>query len=194
MTEEKESDIEFGVIFRRNDCASFGLRLLAGAIDLLIAGIVLWIVLEVAVILVPQGDNSEGPIAVLSIVITWFFYFVILKYFGSRTVGYSLCGIRILSMKGCRPSLWTIAIRSLLGIFGPIHFVVDLVWLSNDPQCQALKDKITRTYVVKKRAKPLAEGKIVYIPYTILTMSLVFPEVEAPGEEMNRQHLDTDDK
>jgi hypothetical protein len=35
---------------------------------------------------------------------------------------------------------------------GPFNYVADLIWLSGDPQRQALRDKFTQTYVVRKKA------------------------------------------
>ncbi len=71
-------------------------------------------------------------------------------------------------------------------VFGPINYLFDLVWMWNESQRQALRDKFTDTAVVKKCAVPIGTGKVIHRCYHILGYNFLFREVEvAAGAEQN---------
>jgi uncharacterized RDD family membrane protein YckC len=108
----------------------------------------------------------------------WFCYFVLLKRSRGGTVGYRLCGVRILGLDGQRAGLIPLTIRMLLMVFGPFNYLLDLAWMANDAQRQALRDKVVDTYVVKKNAVPAGSGMLTYRAYFILGYSFLFREVQ----------------
>lgn len=87
-----------------------------------------------------------------------FCYFVLLKWW-RRTLGYA-GGVRIVTLRGERPSLLTLTTRFLFATFGPANIILDLLWIGNDPHRQALRDKSAQTYVIRKDAKPAGRGSL----------------------------------
>jgi hypothetical protein len=65
----------------------------------------------------------------------------------------------------------------LFMVLGPINYLLDLVWMSNEAQRQALRDKFADTYVVKKRATPVGSGELIHGYYEILCYNFLFREV-----------------
>ena len=57
-----------------------------------------------------------------------------------------------------------------------------LIWLSNDSNRQAMRDKFAYTYVVKVKAQAAGNGRIVFRHYEILFYNCLFREVEANPE------------
>lgn len=164
-----ESPHSLDVSFERGDCASFGLRLLVDLVDTLVV-----VLLSVgAVFMLVKAVPS-----VIAVAAIWFLYFALLKYFGA-TVGYLACGLKLLNIDGSRPAFWVVVFRCFFSFFGPlISFLIDLTWLTGDPQRQALRDKLSGTLVVKKSAVPLGRGTIACVSYTIMAWRFLFQEVE----------------
>jgi hypothetical protein len=61
---------------------------------------------------------------------------------------------------------------------GPLNYLVDLIWLSGDPQKQALRDKFAQTYVIRKEASPAGSGKVVHRQYYFMGCSFLFREIK----------------
>jgi len=183
--ESRVADAKTGVFFRREDYAGFWLRILVDVIDIAVAVLVLAAVFSVA-FFASRDDRVVARISVVGGVGVWLSYFVFLKYFGSRTVGYRLCRVRLVNLQGLPPSLWAVFTRGLFAAIGPMNVVVDLIWLSSDPHRQALRDKVAHTYVVRRLAQPCGAGVISYSRYTILGSNFVFPEVRVPHESTAR--------
>ena len=106
-----------------------------------------------------------------------YLYLAIIKRSDWGTVGYRLTGVRIVNLKGKRPSLWQMTFRFLLLVFGPFHILIDLFWLGGDDYKQTLRDKIVGTYVIKHDALPLGKGEQLLVPYYFFTWSFWFREV-----------------
>jgi hypothetical protein len=64
-------------------------------------------------------------------------------------------------------------------VFGPLNYLMDILWLSSDAHRQALRDKFTQTYVVRKNAQPAGTGKLIYRYYEIFGYNFLFREIEA---------------
>jgi len=111
-----------------------------------------------------------------------FAYFVLLKRSRFRTLGYKLCGARIVNLQGDRPSVYSLTIRLLFAVFGPLNLLLDLIWIPTDECRQALRDKFAHTYVVRFNAAPEGRGTVVYTTYFILGWAFLFPEIKALHE------------
>jgi uncharacterized RDD family membrane protein YckC len=105
-------------------------------------------------------------------------YLTVLKRTDFGTLGYWLTGVKIVNLKGKRPSLWQMTFRFIMLILGPFNFIVDVLWLGGDEHRQTLRDKVVGTYVVKDEAIPLGEGEQTLVPYFFLTWCLMFREVK----------------
>jgi uncharacterized RDD family membrane protein YckC len=160
MTSEK------GVFFRREDYASFPLRVLVDVLDSVVF-VALCAALTAPMILFLPGDRSSLNLILLTWVVVALLYFIILKRSRFRTLGYRVGRVRIVDLKGRVPGYWSLFVRLLFGTVGPMNWLLDLTWLSNDAHRQALRDKFAHTYVVRATAQIAGEGPIVFRYYTI---------------------------
>jgi uncharacterized RDD family membrane protein YckC len=166
-----------GVYYSPQDYVGVFKRILIDAIDIPVA-----LLLSVAVIWsamrLTDAVELEGALALC--VGVWFGYFVLLKRSPIRTLGYIVAGARIVDLRGDRPGLLRLSARLLLAVLGPFNFVMDLFWLTGDPDRQALRDKFVGTYVVRRQATPAGSGPIVFRTYMFWGMTFLFKEVARP--------------
>ena len=127
--------------------------------------------------ILPNGEQAIPHVFFWSGIALGFLYLVLLKHSRFRTLGYLVGGIRIVSIQGQRPSIWSLTIRALFAFFGPLNMLIDILWLTSDERRQALRDKFAHTYVIRNRAIPVGKGAIAYVPYTIFGANFVFAEV-----------------
>jgi hypothetical protein len=85
-------------------------------------------------------------------------------------------------LDGQAPGYTALTLRMMFGILGPLNWLLDLLWLSNDTNRQALRDKFANTYVVKLNAQAAGSGRIVFREYHVLFYNCLFREVEAIPE------------
>lgn len=164
---------EIGVYYAENDVAGLAARLVALGVDVLLVAIV-WGVLSFAV------DLFELPQSVANVpafVLAWV-YLAWLKRSPVGTLGYRLCRLQVVDLSGERVSLASSTARFLFLFWGPLNFLIDLIWLSHDANRQSLRDKIVGTYVVRRGAGPVGSGPISYPTYFVATLSFVVPEVQ----------------
>ena len=161
-----------GIYFRRKDYASFWLRLLVDLIDVVSVGVLCAAAVLVLWAFVP------GQLLLAVCAIVFFCYVVLLKRSKGGTVGYRAGGVRIVGLDGQRAGIIPLTVRLLFMVLGPINYLLDLAWLANETQRQALRDKFADTYVVKKRAEPIGSGKLVHRYYEILGYNFLFREIE----------------
>ncbi len=165
-----------GVYYRRDDYASVWTRLLIEVIDTIVA-IAICIGISILILAYLPQDDLLGWALFTTWAITWFAYFVILKRTRIRTLGYIICGVRIVNLKGELPSLMSLSIRLIFAALGPFNALLDLFWIPGDERRQALRDKFANTYVIKKDAQPAGRGQIVYTKYNIMAWNFLFQEV-----------------
>jgi len=168
-----------GVYYRRDDYASFWRRMAVDVIDLLVAFALAFLLISGLWIAIPSLDAANLVMGVAAMV--GFGYFVVLKKSRFRTLGYRLCGVRIVGIDGRSPGWGSLIYRVAFGFLGPLNWVVDLTWLSNDDHRQALRDKYAHTYVIKVSAEPVGPGKVIYRYYEILGYNFLFREVQIPS-------------
>ena len=94
------------------------------------------------------------------------------------TLGFILTGVKVVNLKGERPSFVRMSFRLFLWVLGPFHPVIDLLWLTGDPDRQTLRDKLAGTYVVRKDAVPCGQGTVRLAHYFLFGLSILFPEVQ----------------
>jgi uncharacterized RDD family membrane protein YckC len=170
---------ETAVVFRAEDHLGVMKRLVIDIVDTALA-LVVSVALTIAALMVFNEDVSY-LVALIVWPSIWFGYFVVLKASRFRTLGYVICGARIVSLSGERPTYLALAGRLAFAVFGPFNFLADLLWISSDPCRQALRDKVAHTYVVRKTAVPAGTGRMVYRVYTLFGMTLLFVEVQVTG-------------
>ena len=136
--------VEKGVYFRREDYASFLVRLLVNVVDAMVFGALCITIAAVLASIFREG-RSTFNLFFLAWMTAAFFYFVILKRSRFRTPGYRLGRVRIVGLDGRVPSHWSLFLRLLFGGLGPLNWVLDLIWLTSDTNRQALRDKFANT-------------------------------------------------
>ena len=178
MTTSRDDSLGEGVFYAECDHAGFVRRLVVIAIDfavLLLIGIALWFVLMG----VMWYGFDRDPNAVFWIIwpLTVWVYLAIVKPSSLRTVGYRLTDLKIVDLKGERPSILRMTFRMLLWLLGPFHLLLDLMWLGADSEQQSLRDCYAATCVVRNQAKPIGEGPIHLAYYTAMGLTLMYPRV-----------------
>jgi len=148
-------------------------------IDIPVALVFSALALGALTIIAPAAADSRGAVLLL-LGCVWFAYFVVLKHSRVRTVGYMVAGARIVNLKGERPRMASLLARLLFAVVGPFNFLLDLLWITGDPNRQALRDKFARTYVIRTHASPAGAGTIVHRTYMVWGMTFLFQEVK-PG-------------
>ena len=169
-----------GVYFRRDDYASFWLRLLIDVIDFLVFGAVC-LALAGTVFVLFQHTRMILNLIFTTCSALAFCYFVVLKRSTVGTIGFRICKVKVVGIDGRRAGWFGLIVRFSFGVLGPMNWFTDLLWLSGDTHRQALRDKITATYVVKRLAEPAGTGKVVYRNYDIIGLNFLFREVEIPS-------------
>jgi uncharacterized RDD family membrane protein YckC len=162
-----------GLYFQREDYAAIWRRFLIDIIDLLTVGTLCIALFALLWRSIPNNVILGSWMAI------FFGYFVILKKSRWGTLGYRVVGVRIVGLNGQSPSLWSLTVRMMFLFLGPFNYVADLIWLSGDPQRQALRDKFTQTYVVRKKAVPAGTGKVIHRQYFLLGCNFLFREIES---------------
>jgi uncharacterized RDD family membrane protein YckC len=142
----------------------------------LIDAVVVGVLCIVAVLFLWAFASGKSVLAVSAII--FFCYFVLLKRSKGGSVGYRLGGVRIVGLDGQPAGLLPLTVRLLFMVLGPVNYPLDLACLSCDTHRQALRDKFTDTFVVKKRAEPAGSGKVIHRFYLILGYNFLFREVE----------------
>jgi uncharacterized RDD family membrane protein YckC len=169
-----------GVYYARDDYAGLLARFVIVAVDL---GVI--IVLGVMQFKVCEMLAQDEKVFALGFLGSWatttVVYLVFIEASSLRTLGFNLTGMKIVNLRGERPSFWRMGFRQMLWVLGPFHPVVDLLWLSGDPNRQTLRDKLAGTYVVRVRAVPCGHGIVRLRHYFLLGLSVLFPEVQRMG-------------
>jgi uncharacterized RDD family membrane protein YckC len=166
-----------GVYYRTEDYASLPKRFLIMGIDF--ATLVFLLLLAMSLFMIFFRDYDEWmPWSRYAVFAISYLYLAVLKRTDFGTLGYWLTGVKIVNLKGKRPSLWQMTFRLIMFVFGPFNFIADVVWLGGDENRQTLRDKVVGTYVVKDEAIPLGQGEQILVPYFFLAWSLMFREVK----------------
>jgi uncharacterized RDD family membrane protein YckC len=164
-----------GVYYRREDYAAFWRRLLIDVIDFLVVGAACSILALAVWTMFQSGATLDSLLAVCAVFV--FCYFVPLKRSKFRTMGYRVGGVKIVGLDGQPASYSALTLRLLFAALGPLNWLLDLAWLSDDKHHQALRDKFAQTYVVKILAEPAGRGRFLFQYCSICGYNFLFREV-----------------
>lgn len=143
------------VWYAPDDGAGLGRRL---AILLIDAAVILGFWAGPAVLV----NAAAIPISIEEFFPAWFVvtfaYLTALEASPVGSIGFMICGTKIVTLRGERPSVWRMTGRLLICLFLPLSFPIDLLWLAGDDRRQSLRDKIAGTYVIRKAAAPAGRG------------------------------------
>jgi len=168
-----------GVYYASEAYAGLTRRLLVIVVDV---AAMLAVAFLVAILYTLAGVDVQQQAAVFWItlfIIAWV-YLALLKQSRIRTIGYRLTGTRIVDLRGQRPSIRRMTLRTLLSILGPFSFPVDLIWISVDSDRRTLRDCFVGTYVIANDAQPVGRGEIHLTYFWAFGYTLTYPHVLRP--------------
>ena len=166
-----------GVIFARRDCAGLIRRLLVDVVDVLVLAGVAGLIVAAAEYVVGASPEAITAVGWLTILLGGWAYLAVLKASRWRTLGFRLFDVRIVTLRGERPSIFRMTCRLLLWGFGPFNQLVDWLWLGGDPARQTLRDKVAGTLVVRSQSVPVAHGSVHAAFYDLFSFNIPFFEV-----------------
>ena len=168
--------------YNETDYVGIGSRLLIMAIDafiLLVAGIALWVLFVLWIVVGVITIDPGGYFWLCYLVVLWI-YLAPIKRSDFGTIGFRLLGVKLVSAKGGRPSLLSMTLRMMMWMFGPFNLLLDLLWLGADSERQSLRDCYLGTYLVKRNATPIGRAPVFLTYYNAMGFSLSYPRVCRP--------------
>ncbi|WP_254512187.1 RDD family protein [Anatilimnocola floriformis] len=159
-----------GVFYAPGDYIGFWPRI----VILLVDGLAL----TIGLIMVGMVSQLIFPplYSLLAIVFIWVFE-VPLKRSRFRTPGYWLMGCKIVNLRGERPSLFLLTMRAIM----PFYISWDLVWSGIDEDRQSLRDRYSKTCLVRVKAEPIGSGPVQFSRYFAGGLALFYPYVVRPS-------------
>ena len=155
------TDSRTGVYFDRRDYATLSHRLLAGVIDGCLVGTTGLMALVVASLASSLGARSAILALGLAHLAFVFLYFTIVLRSRFRTAGLRIAGLKVVSVDGGRPSVWSLGSR-LIVMAAPGILLADLWWMLSTAERQTLRDRLAGCYVVRADAAPLGRGVLMW--------------------------------
>jgi uncharacterized RDD family membrane protein YckC len=173
---------EDGVFYPVEAYAGFWLRLMIELIDTFVVS---GLCIGLSLVLVGILQTAESLLNALLIgwILIWFCYFVLLKHSKLSTIGYRIGNVKIVTLQGNNPSIYSLSLRLIFSVIGPFNILLDLSWITSDPHRQSLRDKVAHTYVIKRDAHVAGRGKIIFRTYSVLGWNLVLQEVDVSAKE-----------
>ena len=177
LQRQRDRSLGDGVYFAADDYIGLGPRIIILFVDAVVLGLMVWILKSFWFHLVGHYEMFAGVV-----VFAVWLYLVPLKRSVFRTIGYQLTGVKLVNLKGQRPSLWLLTLRSLLWIFcfNPANFILEYFWCSIDYDRQSIRDRITNTCLVKNDATPIGTGEVHFAYYFSFGYMLAYSHVVHP--------------
>ena len=184
-TEHRQAEAFAGIgpfVYRREDYVGAIRHIVIIAVDL---AVILFVVFPLgfipAFVADSQSIRSESFLFVGPLFLTWL-YLTVLKPSRIRSPGYWVTGSRIVTIYGEKPSTLRMTIRLAATVYWfslPLGtFLVDFMWPTVDEERQMLRDLYCGTRIVRNRATPVAQGRIVNSFYTAMGYSLMYSSVQ----------------
>ncbi|MCP4160912.1 MAG: RDD family protein [Deltaproteobacteria bacterium] len=151
-------DIEIGIYYHESDYASIKRRIVSIIIDIMVIVMISCIVLIITRLF---NDNLNLKSNCFFLVALSFLYLTFLKRSRFRTVGYILMGIKVVNLRGGKPSLYSMFMRVIMLIIGTYDIPKSIDLAKTDLTKQTLRDKFLGHYVVNVKARPIGSGPIV---------------------------------
>lgn len=169
-------------VYRREDYVGMIRHLVIIAVDF---AVILFVVVPLGSIPAFVAEllsiRSDAFVLLGPLLLTWF-YLTVLKPSRFRSPGYWVTGSKIVTIYGEKPSTMCMTIRlaaTFLWFLIPLGiFLVDFMWPTVDEERQMLRDLYCGTRIIRNRATPIAQGKIVHSFYTAMGYSLMYSSVQ----------------
>lgn len=172
-----QSEENFGVFYEKKEYAGFIKRVVIAVVDLFVIAVFSMACLYVTDYLIYYEDTYYKFNFIFTIILA-ILYLAVLKRSKYRTIGYILTGVKIVDLKGEKPSIFKMILRVLLILIGPFELIVDIIWLTSEVTKQTLRDKYIGTYVVNQNAVPIGKGKLQNVSLGFMGWNLMYREVK----------------
>lgn len=171
-----------GPIYDRRDYAGFIRRTIAFVIDILVLSIMLLVPVVCLQMILPNELAEEKIDAWTNIAfnVSFVIYFIGFRLSARGTPGYRLMRIHYVYMLGPKPTALVRVFRAFAAALLVWIFAIDHLWILFDERKQAWHDKITGFYVVKRKAQPAGQARMVQRVINFMGMALLVWE---PTEE-----------
>ena len=169
------SEIKPAVYYAKSDQIGLIRRMLIDIVDGTVL-LLVWLLFLPVILMFNVAPERFAFALMMTIIVTGFAYLVVLKRV-ARTLGYVVGNAQVVNLFGQKPSIVSLMIRALFVSIGPLNSLMDLIWLSSDPHRQAIRDKISRSYVIRRGSQPAGQGHIRYVRLDLLGYQLLLPEV-----------------
>jgi len=173
---ENKPELESGVSYKSSDYAGLWRRVAIAFIDIAFLFLLFFIMANLWFSLNPESESLPDNSLWFAFLASYL-YLGVLKASRFRTLGYIMAGVRIVDLKGCKPSWFKMFFRYVLMIAGPVDLILDIIWLTGEETRQTFRDKYVGTYVINKTAQPISQGPIVKKEMNVMGLHLLFPEV-----------------
>ncbi len=135
--------------------AGFWIRFWAYLLDLIVIGSITRLVVN-PILKLLDISLSEGsmfaPISILTSIVFYGYFILMTKYF-SQTIGKMVFGIKVIDLKGKKPSWGTIIFRELIGRFISTTIFILYVVVAFTNKKQGIHDLFADTTVVQEKKK-----------------------------------------
>lgn len=135
--------------------AGFWIRFWAYLVDLIVIGSITRLIVNPIFKLldISLSDGSMfAPISILTSIVFYGYFVLMTKYF-SQTIGKMVFGIRVIELKGGKPSWGTILFRELIGRFISTTIFILYVVVAFTNKKQGIHDLFADTTVVQEKKK-----------------------------------------
>lgn len=173
---KRDRSLGDGVYFAADHYIGLGPRILILIVDSIALATIAWLIAFIWLNVMGDYDRVFACTVTLAI---WL-YLVPLKRSQTRTVGYRLTGVKLVTLKGQRPSLFMLTFRSLLWLFGPCNLLIDLIWCGIDEDSQTIRDRFSNMCLVKNDAAPIGTGEVHLAYFNAFGYTFTFPHVVHP--------------
>lgn len=175
-SELKESE---GIYYSRDDYAGLMRRMIIFLVDGIVLLVIFLILSTIFSAIFKEDERALYIALILTCLLSAHLYLAVLKSSKIRTLGYILTGVKIVNLKGEKPSFLNMTSRfSLVLLYlTSVFFIIDLIWIWSNKNRQSIRDRFARTYVIKKNALPIGKGNITYANYFLLGWAWSFAEV-----------------
>lgn len=167
----------FGVIYEKKEYAGFLKRVVIAFVDIIVIVVAAASCRYITDFLFYYEDTYY-EFNFFFLLIFSIFYLAILKRSKFRTVGYILTRVKIVDLKGQKPSIFIMILRVLLLLLGPFELFIDIIWLTSEATKQTLRDKYVGTYVINQHAVPIRKGKLQNVSLGFMGWNLMYREVQ----------------
>ncbi len=135
--------------------AGFWIRFWAYLVDLIVIGSITRLIVNPVFKLldISLSDGSMfAPISILTSIVFYGYFILMTKYF-SQTIGKMVFGIRVIELKGSKPSWGTILFRELIGRFISTTIFILYVVVAFTNKKQGIHDLFADTTVIQEKKK-----------------------------------------